>query len=61
MHERLLIDPPARIADLAYGQGRSIMEIAHAYAKVRVDGIDSDRASIERAREHLTGSGSKTG
>ena len=56
-HERLLTDPPARIADLAYGQGRSSIEIAHAYARVRVDGIDSDRASIERAGEHLAGSG----
>jgi hypothetical protein len=49
LHERLLADPPARVADVACGQGRSSIEIARAYPKVRVDGIDSDRASIERA------------
>jgi SAM-dependent methyltransferase len=57
LHERLLADPPARVADVACGQGRSSIEIARAYPKVRVDGIDSDRASIARARENLTGSG----
>jgi 2-polyprenyl-3-methyl-5-hydroxy-6-metoxy-1,4-benzoquinol methylase len=57
IHERLLADPPARIADVACGQGRSSVEIARAYPKVRVDGIDSDRASIERARENLGASG----
>ena len=57
IHERLLADPPARVADLACGQGRSSIEMARAYPKVRVDGIDSDHASIERAREHLEGSG----
>jgi 2-polyprenyl-3-methyl-5-hydroxy-6-metoxy-1,4-benzoquinol methylase len=57
IHERLLTDPPARIADLACGQGRSSIEIARAYPKVRVDGIDSHRASIERARENLGASG----
>ena len=57
VHERLLADPPARVADIACGQGRSSIEIARAYPKVLVDGIDSDHASIERAREHLGGSG----
>jgi 2-polyprenyl-3-methyl-5-hydroxy-6-metoxy-1,4-benzoquinol methylase len=57
LHERLLADPPARVADVACGQGRSSIEIARAYPKVSVDGIDSDRASIERARENLVGSG----
>jgi 2-polyprenyl-3-methyl-5-hydroxy-6-metoxy-1,4-benzoquinol methylase len=57
VHQRLLADPPARVADVACGQGRSSIEIARAYPKVRVDGIDSDRASIERARENLAGSG----
>jgi 2-polyprenyl-3-methyl-5-hydroxy-6-metoxy-1,4-benzoquinol methylase len=55
--ERLLADPPARVADVACGQGRSSIEIARAYAKVRVDGIDSDHASIESAQENLVGSG----
>jgi 2-polyprenyl-3-methyl-5-hydroxy-6-metoxy-1,4-benzoquinol methylase len=57
LHERLQADPPARVADVACGQGRSSIELARAYPKVRVDGIDSDHASIERARENLAGSG----
>jgi 2-polyprenyl-3-methyl-5-hydroxy-6-metoxy-1,4-benzoquinol methylase len=57
LHERLLADPPARVADIACGHGRSAIEIARAYPKVVVDGIDSDHASIERARVNLEGSG----
>jgi 2-polyprenyl-3-methyl-5-hydroxy-6-metoxy-1,4-benzoquinol methylase len=57
IHDRLLADPPALVADVACGQGRSSIEIARAYPKVRVEGIDSDHASIERARENLAGSG----
>ena len=57
LHDRLLADPPARVADVACGQGRSSIEIARAYPKVQVDGIDSDHASIARARENLAGSG----
>jgi 2-polyprenyl-3-methyl-5-hydroxy-6-metoxy-1,4-benzoquinol methylase len=56
LHDRLLAEPPARVADIACGQGRSSIEIARAYPKVSVDGIDADPASIERAREHLEGS-----
>jgi 2-polyprenyl-3-methyl-5-hydroxy-6-metoxy-1,4-benzoquinol methylase len=54
---RLRADPPARVADLACGEGRSSIAIARAYPKVRVDGIDSDEASIAAARRHLQGSG----
>jgi ubiquinone/menaquinone biosynthesis C-methylase UbiE len=57
LHERLLADPPARVADIACGQGRSSIELARAYPKVTVDGIDSDRASIARAHDNLVGSG----
>ena len=57
IHERLRRDPPARVADIACGQGRSSIEIARAYPKAQVDGIDSDHASIERARENLATSG----
>jgi 2-polyprenyl-3-methyl-5-hydroxy-6-metoxy-1,4-benzoquinol methylase len=57
LHDRLSSEPPARVADIACGQGRSSLAIARAYPKVRVDGIDSDRASIERAVVHLGGSG----
>jgi len=57
LHGRLSSDPPARVADLACGQGRSSIELARAYPKVQVDGIDSDHASIEFARRNLEGSG----
>jgi 2-polyprenyl-3-methyl-5-hydroxy-6-metoxy-1,4-benzoquinol methylase len=57
IRDRLLADPPARVADVACGQGRSSIEIARAYPTVQVDGIDSDTASIEFARKNLEGSG----
>ena len=55
VHERLLADPPARVADVACGEGHSSLAIARGYPKVRVDGIDMDAASIESARRHLAG------
>jgi 2-polyprenyl-3-methyl-5-hydroxy-6-metoxy-1,4-benzoquinol methylase len=57
IHERLGSSVPARVADVACGQGRSSIEIARAYPNARGDGIDSDRASIEAARTNLEGSG----
>jgi SAM-dependent methyltransferase len=57
VHARLLADPPARVADVACGVGRSSLAIARAYPKVHVDGIDLDQASVERARELLGESG----
>jgi 2-polyprenyl-3-methyl-5-hydroxy-6-metoxy-1,4-benzoquinol methylase len=57
LHQRLLEDPPARVADVACGQGRSSIEIARAYPSVYVDGIDSDHASIKAAGRNLEGSG----
>ena len=57
VHERLLAEPAARVADVACGLGRSAMAIARAYPKVHVDGIDLDEASIARAQELLPGSG----
>lgn len=57
VHERLSAQPPARVADLACGLGRSSIAIARAYPGVTVDGIDLDEASIARAREELRGSG----
>ena len=56
VHERLLAEPPARIADVACGEGRSTIAIARGYSKVHVDGIDMDAASIEAARRHLADS-----
>jgi SAM-dependent methyltransferase len=51
IHERLQADPPARVADVACGLGRSSIAIARAYPKATVDGIDLDEASIARAQE----------
>jgi SAM-dependent methyltransferase len=57
IHDRLNGDPPARVADLACGLGRSSIAIARGYPKVTVDGIDLDQASIERAQQLLPASG----
>jgi 2-polyprenyl-3-methyl-5-hydroxy-6-metoxy-1,4-benzoquinol methylase len=56
IHERLSSAEPTRVADVACGQGRSSIEIARAYPNARVDGIDSDAASIAAARTNLEGS-----
>jgi len=55
VHERLAADPPARVADVACGQGFSTMAIARAYPKARVDGIDLDEKSISAAQQNLAG------
>jgi 2-polyprenyl-3-methyl-5-hydroxy-6-metoxy-1,4-benzoquinol methylase len=57
VHDRLNADPPARVADLACGLGRSSIAIARGYPKVTVDGIDLDQASIDRAEQLLPASG----
>lgn len=57
VHARLEADPPARVADVACGQGFSSLAIARAYGKAIVDGLDLDEASIGAARKHLEGSG----
>lgn len=57
VHERLLAEPPARVADLACGAGFSSLAIAEGYPNVTVDGIDLDEASIELARANLIDSG----
>jgi 2-polyprenyl-3-methyl-5-hydroxy-6-metoxy-1,4-benzoquinol methylase len=56
-HERLVADPPARVADIACGSGWSSIAIARAYPKISVDGIDLDEASIDQAQLNLAGSG----
>ena len=38
-------DPPARVADVACGQGRSTLAIARGYPHAHVDGIDADARS----------------
>jgi SAM-dependent methyltransferase len=57
IHDRLSAVPPARVADLACGAGRSTLAIARSYPKAEVDGIDLDEASIARARANLAESG----
>ena len=57
VHERLLADPPARVADVACGAGWSSIAIARTYPKATVDGYDLDAASVELARSNLAGSG----
>ena len=57
VHERLVSDPPARVADVACGAGWSSIAIARAYPNVTVDGLDLDEASVELARANLAGTG----
>jgi SAM-dependent methyltransferase len=57
LHERLLAQPPARVADLACGGGISSIALAGGYPAVLVDGIDLDAPSIALARRNLAGSG----
>lgn len=53
IHARLLADPPARVADLACGEGWSTIAIARAYPTVTVDGIDLDDPAIAQARRNV--------
>jgi 2-polyprenyl-3-methyl-5-hydroxy-6-metoxy-1,4-benzoquinol methylase len=52
VHDRLSADPPARLADIACGEGWSTIALARAYPKARVVGIDLDAPSIESARRN---------
>jgi SAM-dependent methyltransferase len=57
VHERLGVDPPARVVDVGCGTGWSSISIAKAYPKVTVDGIDPDEISIELARKNAVAEG----
>jgi 2-polyprenyl-3-methyl-5-hydroxy-6-metoxy-1,4-benzoquinol methylase len=57
IHERLMADPPARVADVACGVGWAGIAIAKAYPNVRVDGFDLDPSSIELARANAEAAG----
>jgi 2-polyprenyl-3-methyl-5-hydroxy-6-metoxy-1,4-benzoquinol methylase len=59
IHDRLLADPPAKVADVACGGGWSTIAIARAYPNVRVDGLDLDEPSIRMAEENLAGEDSE--
>jgi ubiquinone/menaquinone biosynthesis C-methylase UbiE len=54
---RLRAEPGAHIADLGCGHGWSTIALARAYPDARVDGFDSDVASIARARAHAEQAG----
>jgi protein-L-isoaspartate O-methyltransferase len=56
VHARLL-EPGARVADVACGAGWSSIAIALAYPGVRVDGFDGDAASIELATANAAAEG----
>lgn len=55
----LLADPSraARVADVGCGLGWAAIELARAYPHVRVDGYDTDEASISRARHNAAEAG----
>jgi 2-polyprenyl-3-methyl-5-hydroxy-6-metoxy-1,4-benzoquinol methylase len=53
VHERLLGDPPARVADVACGAGHSTLALARAYPRLRVEGFDLDAVSVGLARRSL--------
>ena len=57
IHERLIADQPARVADVACGVGWAAIAIARAYPNVRVDGFDLDESSIILARENAQRAG----
>jgi 2-polyprenyl-3-methyl-5-hydroxy-6-metoxy-1,4-benzoquinol methylase len=61
VHERLHADPPARVADLACGTGRSTLALARAYPNAQVDGVDVDEHSIDVARQNLAAAGELAG
>lgn len=48
--EALLRAPGARVADMGCGSGWSSVSLAAGYPALRVDGLDSDNASVEAAR-----------
>jgi 2-polyprenyl-3-methyl-5-hydroxy-6-metoxy-1,4-benzoquinol methylase len=57
IHERLVADPPARVADVACGVGWAAIAIARAYPSVRVDGFDLDGSSIRLANQNARDAG----
>ena len=57
IHERLVADPPARVADVACGVGWAAIAIARAYPNVHVDGFDLDGSSIKLARQNASAAG----
>ena len=57
LHERLLSEPGARVADVACGVGWAAIALARAYPNITVDGFDLDELSIEIASRNATEAG----
>lgn len=57
LHERLQVDPPARVADIASGVGWAGISLARAYPKITVDGFDLDELSVELANQNARDAG----
>ena len=57
IHERLLADPPAVVADVGCGVGWSSIGMAKSYPRIRVDGFDLDGLSVGMARVHARAAG----
>jgi 2-polyprenyl-3-methyl-5-hydroxy-6-metoxy-1,4-benzoquinol methylase len=57
IHDRLVADPPARVADVACGVGWAAIAIGRAYPSVRVDGFDLDESSIRLANQNAREAG----
>ncbi len=54
IHQRLLADPPAHVADFACGVGWASLALATAYPKAVVHGFDLDEYSIEIANRNAS-------
>jgi 2-polyprenyl-3-methyl-5-hydroxy-6-metoxy-1,4-benzoquinol methylase len=57
VHERLMSEPGARVADVACGVGWAAISLARAYPNITVDGFDLDEASIEIASRNAKEAG----
>src|SRR4249920_583910 len=57
IHERLMSETGARVADVACGVGWAAISLARAYPKITVDGFDVDEPAIEIARRNAKEAG----
>ena len=57
IHDRLLGEPGARVADVACGVGWAAISLARAYPNITVDGFDLDELSIEIASRNAEEAG----
>ena len=57
LHERLVSEPGAKVADVACGVGWAAISLARAYPSITVDGFDLDEESIEFATRNVQEAG----